>query len=105
MFVMNEELLSKYQNDINYANADNMFDALERLVNRYGRDFILEKYHLTEVDCVKSYVVRSNAIKCACDSIEHYIKAMLIQDGHTWDESKSLGHGLLALYSKYFQVF
>lgn len=38
-------------------------------------------------------------MRFASDAIEHYIKAILIQDGYSWDESKSLGHSLLDLYS------
>lgn len=98
MVVMDESLLSKYQDEINFTNADNMFIAFDGLINRYGRDFILQTEHDSELDCVRSYTARAHAIKCATDVIEHYTKAILIKQGHTWDESKSWGHSLLDLY-------
>lgn len=99
MVVMTNELIIKYQNEINYSNADSMFNALDTIINQYGRNFILQEEHKNEEECVKSYVARTSAMRFASDAIEHYIKAILIQDGHSWDESKSLGHSLLDLYS------
>lgn len=99
MVVMDEELLGKYQNYINYSNADGMFDALEQIINKNGRDFILREEHETEEECVKSYVERSKAMRFAMDAIEHYAKAILIENGSTWNESKSWGHNLLDLFN------
>ncbi len=99
MIRMSEELINSEQNLINYSNADNIFKALEQILITYGRDFILKEEHETKEECVKSYVARSNAMRFACDAIEHYAKAILIQNGHTWDESKSWGHNLLDLYN------
>ena len=99
MIRMSEELINSEQNLINYSNADNIFKALEQILSMYGRDFILKEEHETKEECVKSYVARSNAMRFACDAIEHYAKAILIQNGHTWDESKSWGHNLLDLFN------
>ncbi len=99
MIRMSEELINSEQNLINYLNADNIFKALEQILMIYGRDFILKEEHETKEECVESYVARSNAMRFACDAIEHYAKAILIQNGHTWDESKSWGHNLLDLFN------
>lgn len=45
MVVMTDELIRKYQNEINYSNADSMFNALDTIINQYGRDFILQEEH------------------------------------------------------------
>lgn len=99
MFKMTEELKDSYQNLINYLNADSMFKALDQIINEHGREFILKETHDTEEDCVRSYVARSSAMRYASDAIEHYAKAILIQNGHTWDDSRSWGHNLLDLFN------
>ena len=98
MFKMDEKLIKKHQNLINYLNADSMFSGLEQIINNNGKEFILKEEHETEEECVKSYVARANVMKIACEAIEHYAKAILIQNGHTWDESKSWGHNMLDLF-------
>ena len=95
---MTEELRQKYNDTINFMNADNMFFALESLVNEYGLDYILKKEHEDEKSLIESYVLRSNAIRFSCDTIEHYVKAILIMNGSSWDQSKSWGHNLLELF-------
>ena len=99
MVAMSEELKNKYQDYINYSNADTIFVSLDVLLKAYGRDFILQREHETEEDTVKSYVLRSSIMRYASDSIEHYIKAIIIQNGSTWDEAKSWGHNLLDLFN------
>lgn len=99
MIRMNEQLKNNYQNLINYSNADSMFTALEQIINQNGKEFILKEEHETEEECVRSYVARSNAMRFASEAIEHYAKAILIQNGHTWDESRSWGHNLLDLFN------
>lgn len=99
MVRMTEKLKNNYQDLINYSNADNMFMALEQIIRENGKDFILKEDHETEEDCIRSYVVRANAMRFASDAIEHYAKAILIQNGHTWDDSKAWGHNLLDLFN------
>lgn len=96
---MNDELLQKYQNVINYENADIMFKELKKLLDENGPDFIFETQHKTEEDCVKSYVLRANVMRFASEAIEHYCKAILIQNGKTWADSKSFGHNLMELFN------
>jgi hypothetical protein len=76
-----------------------MFAALEQIIRENDKDFILKEDHETEEDCIRSYVVRSNVMRFASDAIEHYAKAILIQNGHTWDESRTWGHNLLDLFN------
>lgn len=99
MVRINEQLISQYQNVINYNNADSMFNAFVRIIEENCREFILKREHDTEEDCVRSYGMRSAVMRFACDAIEHYAKAILIQNGHTWNESKSWGHNLLDLFN------
>lgn len=99
MVKMTEQLKNNYQDLINYSNADTMFMALEQIIRENGKDFILKEEHETEEDCIRSYVVRSNVMRFASDAIEHYTKAILIQNGHTWDESRTWGHNLLDLFN------
>ena len=40
MVVMTDELIRKYQNEINYSNADSMFNALDTIINQYGKYLI-----------------------------------------------------------------
>ena len=75
MVRMTEQLKNNYQDLINYSNADNMFMALEQIIRENGKDFILKEDHETEEDCIRSYVVRANAMRFASDAIEHYAKA------------------------------
>lgn len=99
MVKMSEDIINRNQDLINYLNADNMFLNLDNILKEYGKDFILKEEHDTEEECVRSYVVRSTVMKVATECIEHYAKAILIQNGHSWDESKSWGHNLLNLYN------
>lgn len=99
MVKMSKDIINRNQDLINYLNADNMFLNLDNILKEYGKDFILKEEHDTEEECVRSYVVRSTVMKIATECIEHYAKAILIQNGHTWDESKSWGHNLLNLYN------
>lgn len=99
MTKMSEELKNKYQNLINYSNANTMFMSLDNLLKVNSREFVLQREHKTEEEAVKSYVLRSSAMRFASDAIEHYAKAIIIQNGGTWDESKSWGHNLLDLFN------
>lgn len=58
---------------------------------------IFIKKHSKTEECIKNYVLNSNAIRLACEVCEHYIKAMLIDKGQTWNEMRALGHNLLFL--------
>ena len=98
MVKMSRDLINSYQNLINYSNADSMFAALDQLLKNNGREFLTRDEYETEEECVRFYVLRSNAMRFAADAIEHYAKAILIQNGHTWDESKTWGHNLLDLF-------
>ena len=97
MVRINELLIQQNQDFINYVNADSMFNAMKKIIEENGRDFILKEEHQTDDDCVRSYCVRSQVMRYACDAIEHYAKAILIQNGSTWSQSKSWGHNLLEL--------
>ena len=99
MIQMNDTLKEKYQNLINYENADIMFNAFENLIRTYGKDLILKTYFETEEECVNNHVIKSSVMRFATDSIEHYIKAILIQNGSNWNEAKSWGHNLLDLFN------
>jgi hypothetical protein len=86
MFKMTDELKDRYNDEINFMNADNMFYALDSLINREGLDNILKEEYETEEEALSGYVSKSSAIRFSCDAIEHYVKAILIMIGSNWDE-------------------
>lgn len=65
MIKMDENLKNKYQDVINYENADSMFTALDNLLKENDRKFVLTEEHDTEENCIRSYVLRSNAMRYA----------------------------------------
>lgn len=99
MVKMSKDLLDEYLDEINFTNADYMFESMEQIIAFYGMDFIIREDHPTKEDCVRSYMARCAAMKSACEAIEHYIKALLIQNHTSWDAAASLGHNLLRLFN------
>ncbi len=99
MLKITEEMIENNQNFINFENADSMFEALDSIIKAHGSEYIFKREHEIEEDCLRSYVLRSSVMRFSCDACEHYAKAILIQNGSSWDNLKSWGHNLLDLFS------
>ncbi len=97
MFV-DEDLIQRNQDTINFFNADAMFEELSNFVDKYGYKYIFNRDFATEEECIINYCVRSHAVKLAMDACEHYSKAILIKNGYQWDDMKNVGHNLLRAY-------
>lgn len=107
--VINETLLDKNQDYINFWNAFRSYndlnsfmgyftlfdhETLEHTIEHvYKRDFNDEK---TVID---NYLIRSAIIKKATETCELFCKAILVANGKNWNEMKSLGHHLLDCFN------
>ena len=108
---ISESLISKSQNFINYWTAESSYNDLKEFVNKYiltvndasGTSFdhssIFQREYNNERECLENYCVRAKIIKLATETCELYCKAILIDNGKTWGELKSLGHNLLDCYN------
>ena len=104
---ISESLISKNQNFINYWTAESSYNDLKEFANKYiltiddkyGTSFdhssIFQREYNSETECLENYCVRAKIIKLATETCELYCKAILIENGKTWGELKSLGHNLL----------
>lgn len=108
---ISESLISKNQNYINYWTAESSYNDLEGFVNEhltkiedengvsYNHDSIFQRDFDSETECLNNYCIRSKVVKLATETCELYCKAILIDNGKTWGELKSLGHNLLDCYN------
>ena len=108
---ISESLISKNQNFINYWTAESSYNDLKEFANKYiltiddkyGTSFdqrsIFQREYNSETECLENYCVRAKIIKLATETCELYCKAILIENGKTWGELKSLGHNLLDCYN------
>lgn len=97
MFI-DENLIQRNQDIINFFNADAMFDELHKFMEKYDYDYIFNRDFNSDEDLILNYCIRSHIVKLAMDACEHYSKAILIKNGSSWDEMKSVGHNLLKAY-------
>lgn len=108
---INESLINKNQSFINFWTAESSYTDLKEFVEKYitkienesGVSYchadIFQRDFENEEECLANYCVRSKVVKLATETCELYCKAILIDNGKSWGELKSLGHNLLDCYS------
>jgi len=98
MFI-DDSLIQRNQDIINFFNADAMFDELHKFLDKYGYDYVFNRDFSSDEELIRNYCVRSHVVKLAMDACEHYCKAILIQNGLSWNDMKDAGHNLLRAYN------
>ena len=107
---INESLINKNQNYINYWTAESSYRDLAKFVDAYtvkmqdstgvtyNSDNIFKREFENEDECVDNYCIRSKIVKMATEVCELYCKAILIERGKNWGQLKDIGHNLLDCY-------
>ena len=107
---INESLINKNQNYINYWTAESSYRDLAKFVGAYtvkmqdstgvtyNSDNIFKREFENEDECVDNYCIRSKIVKMATEVCELYCKAILIERGKNWGQLKDIGHNLLDCY-------
>lgn len=108
---INESLINKNQNYINYWTAESSYndlagfvsDYITKIEDQFGTTYTHEDVFNREFDsekeCIDNYCVRAKIVKLATETCELYCKALLIEQGKNWGEMKSIGHNLLDCYN------
>ena len=108
---IDDSLINKNQNYINYWTAESSYKDLSRFVGdyitriedsfgvTYSHEDIFKREFDDEAECVDNYCVRSKIVKLATETCELYCKAILVEQGKNWGEMKSIGHNLLDCYN------
>ena len=108
---IDDSLIYKNQNYINYWTAESSYKDLSRFVSdyitriedsfgvTYSHEDIFKREFDDEAECVDNYCVRSKIVKLATETCELYCKAILVEQGKNWGEMKSIGHNLLDCYN------
>ena len=108
---IDDSLINKNQNYINYWTAESSYKDLSRFVGdyitriedsfgvTYSHEDIFKREFDDEGECVDNYCVRSKIVKLATETCELYCKAILVEQGKNWGEMKSIGHNLLDCYN------
>lgn len=98
-FKITKQILNKYQDNINFLNAELMTEELLDILNEFNYNYIFATKKKDLNEKINIYILRAIILKKSCDVFEHCGIYLTHTQGKNWEDTYRIKHNLGKMFN------